>query len=172
MNRLCIVLLLAATSCDSETKAEAERKEAEAEAIAAENAAPPPPKKPATPSRFEATVDLTFSGALERKFTGPVGICGATFIDGKLQGGNYGVRNDDLEFQILAATNEELAAPTVLLNTKGEGRMSFVRRPGQGSVTIDIERGATIDAELKNIVGPQTVRVTGSVTCGPNYRVE
>jgi hypothetical protein len=175
MMRLIMFALLSvlATGCgDKKTEpaatptAEADRKKA---AIEAENRAPVPPAPPAQPSKFQAEVDLTFTGAIENKLTGPVGICGATFIDGRLQGGNYGIRTDDLEFQVIAATDEELTSPKSVLNTKGANRRSFAARD-TSKIIIDVAKGATIDVELKNIVGPETVKVTGTVTCGPDYR--
>lgn len=149
---------------------EDQRKESEAAAIAAENAAPVPPKEPAGPPKNQATVDLTLSGAVERKLEGAIGTCGATRKDGKLQGGSYGVRSDDIELQVIALTDDELASPAVVLNLKGAERKSFARRPGQGTVTIDVKRGVTVDVELKEVVGASTVRVVGTVTCGPGYR--
>ncbi|MDQ3365143.1 MAG: hypothetical protein M3680_06925 [Myxococcota bacterium] len=150
--------------------AEAERKRAAQAALDAENTAPPPPRPPAKPSKFQAEVDLTFTGALEKKFTGPVGICGATFIDGRLQGGNYGIKTDELEFQIMALTDDELSKPGAWLNIAGPDRKSFVLRREPSKITIDVVKGATFDVELKSIAGAETVKVTGTVTCGPDYR--
>jgi hypothetical protein len=146
-------------------------KKAEQAAIEAENNGPVSPKPPAKPSKFQAEVDLTFTGAIEKKLTGPIGICGATFIDGRLQGGNYGIRTDDFEFQVIAVTDEELTSPKSVLNTKGPDRKSFVGRD-TSKISIDVAKGATIDVELKNIIGPETVKVTGTVTCGPDYRTQ
>lgn len=169
------VAVVLATGCGDKKKSEsaaASNTEAadKAAAIEAENNAPVAPKAPPKPSKFQADVDLTFTGAIEKKLTGPVGICGATFHDGRLQGGNYGVRTDELEFHVTAMTDEELAKPGAILNIKGSDRKSFVARPGAGKTTIDVAKGATIDVELKNIVGPERVKVTGTVTCGPDYR--
>lgn len=173
MHRLAASVLVLIAGCaekKSEPRPTSAAAEREAAAIAAENAAPPRPKPPAKPSKFEAVVDLTFTGAIENKIAGPVGICGATFLDGKLQGGNYGVRTDDFEFQIVALSDEELSTPSVILNVKGPERKSFVGRKDVGTVAIDVAKGATIDAELRNITGGDTVHVKGSVTCGPDYR--
>lgn len=151
----------------STSSPEAER---QAAAIEAENKAPVAPKPAPKPSKFEATVDLTLTGAIDKKFQGAVGICGATFIDGRLQGGNYGVRTDELEFQILAMTDKDLAKPTLILNLHGKDRKSFVGKSDGKNVQIDVSKGATIDAVLKSMGGADTVKVTGSITCGPDYR--
>jgi hypothetical protein len=150
--------------------AEDERKAAElAAAIEAENNAPRPPKPPPKPSKFEATVDLTFTGAIEQKFEGPVGICGATYYEGKLQGGNYGIRTDDFEFQIMAMTDDELAKPGLLLNAKNP-RRSFLGRGDGKNVQIDVDKGATVDAVLKDMESKDTIAVKGTISCGPDYR--
>ncbi len=169
-----LIAALAVAGCGKKESApsaeEDQRKETEAAAIAAENAAPVPAKEAAGPPKNQGTVDLTLSGAVERKLEGAIGTCGATRRDGKLQGGSYGVRSDDVELQVIALTDDELASPAVVLNLKGAERKSFGRRPGQGTVTVDVERGVTLDVELKEIVGTGMVRVVGTVTCQPGYR--
>lgn len=152
--------------------AEADRKAKEAAALEAENNAPPAPKPPPKPPKSQAEVDLTFTGAFEKKLTGPIGVCGATFIEGRIQGGNYGIRTEDFEFQVLAVSDEELAKPGVVLNIKKPTRESFLldRKDAANKIAIDVAKGATVDVRLASMTNKTTVRVTGTITCNPDYR--
>ncbi len=130
-----------------------------------ETARRPPPG--AAPAPAKGTADLTFTGAVEEKLEGPIVTCGFTRLDGKDQGGTWRVDAGDFTFQIMALTDEELDSPKVIMNVTKPERASYAARSSAKVKTARDRTVAEIDAELKNIVGAQTVHVKGTMTCPP-----
>lgn len=170
--------LSATVSCDSEPRADADgstkgdaeasakaepKPEAEAQADADANAKPAPSD---LGSKGEA--DLKLTGAVELALTGEIARCGATFIDGALRGGSWGITTDALTFQIIATSEEELDDPKVVLNLRKPERKSYVLAKGGKVVTPRDRTVAELDTDLRNIVDKgDVIHVAGKITCPP-----
>lgn len=151
----------------------------------ADKPAAPPVSPPATPAPVPSTparsapaaepktvaqgsAQLKLTGAITKDLRGQIVTCGFTRLDGRAQGGTWAIRSDELDFQIIALTDEELDAPAATLNARQPARISYVFKRKAGKVTAAKDRTvAEIDADLHNVVGPETVHVKGTMTCPP-----
>lgn len=144
---------------------EAAAEEGAGEAADSEAAAQP---SKAAPAAGQGEASLTLSGAIEKELTGTIVTCGHTFLDGRNQGGSWAIRTDELDLSVIAMADEDFDKPTVILNARAPQRMSLVHKPGRGTVTAARDRTvATLDTDLKNVVGAESVHVKGTMTCPP-----
>ena len=127
--------------------------------------AEPAPKR-AAPSQGSASLKLT--GAITKDLDGPIVTCGFTRVKGREQGRTWGIRSDELDFQVMATTDEELAAPAAILNVRKPTAAHYVFKRKAGEVSGSSDGTVTeIDADLHQIVGKEVVHVKGSMTCPP-----
>jgi hypothetical protein len=168
-----VVLLVALAAC-SDKKQEPAPASAPSAAPQPPPAEPAPaPKKPATPPPSDpatghATAAITLTGVVDKKLEGQIATCGQTAIKGKPEGMSVHIDTPELELAILATTEKELADPKVIVNVRQPKRQSFAMYPGKkNTVTLDKGVKATIDADLKAVVGKETIHVKGTVTCPP-----
>lgn len=132
---------------------------------------PAPARDAPRPTPAAGEVDLAFTGALTRDVHGPVATCGYTDRgDGKIEGGTWKLATDDFELAILATSDAELAAPSVILNVREPERVSYALRGSDGIKLAADRTVADLDLTLKNIVGSDTVQVKGTITCPPLAR--
>lgn len=136
------------------------------EARKTDNGAPRPASDPAAPKKTapggNATVALTLTGAIEKTLAGPIGFCAIPMIGGKASGATFQVRDGGVQLAILATSEEELAAPKIVINTT-EG--SYVLRGAATTAKLVAGNSAEIEADLELVGTQATVHVKGTVTC-------
>jgi len=107
-------------------------------------------------------VALTLTGAIEKTLAGPIGFCAIPMIGGKASGATFQVRDGGVQLAILATSEEELAAPKIVINTT-EG--SYVLRGAATTAKLVAGNSAEIEADLELVGTQATVHVKGTVTC-------
>jgi hypothetical protein len=137
-------------------------------------AAPNPERTPVAPEEKKAakagpargTADLVLTGAITQELKGPIVTCGYTRLEGRDQGGTWAIRTEDFDFQIMATSDKDFAEPAAVLNARKPTRISYVFKRKAGKVSAKSDRTvAEIDADLRNVVGKETVHVKGTMTC-------
>lgn len=148
--------------------------EAPAEPVTGTPAAPPaqtaaatePPRKRAAPSQGSAALKLT--GAITKDLEGQIVTCGFTRLKGRDQGRTWAIRSEELDLQVMATTDEELASPAAILNVRKPSPANYVFKRKAGKVSGASDGTVTeVDADLHSIVGKEVVHVKGTMTCPP-----
>ncbi len=169
-----LVAALLVAGCSSENKqpapvAEPPQNEAEKPREVPADPEPVKPKAEAPPPQpvGQGEAALVFTGAIEKELSGKIVTCGYTHLDGKDQGGTWQIPSDEFSFQISVHSDEDWDEPSVIMNVTKPERKSYVLKAG-GKVTAKPDRTvAEIDADLKKVVGSETVHVKGTMTCPP-----
>jgi len=139
-------------------------------------AAPPAPSSAETPAKArpagaaasQGSAALKLTGAITKDLDGQIVTCGFTRLKGRDQGRTWAIRSEELDFQVFAMTDEELASPTVLLTVRKPARASYTFKGTAGTVKGATDGTVTeLDADLDGIVGKEVVHVKGSMTCPP-----
>lgn len=167
-----VALTLAACEKDESPPAPAEAHAPSASAPPAPTPAPAATAPVAEPRAgrgvTQGSAALKLTGAVTKDLEGPIVTCGFTHLKGRDQGRTWGIRSQELDFQIIASTDEELLSPAAILNVRKPARAHYVFKRKAGKVTGTKDGTLTeIDADLHNLMGKETVHVKGTMTCPP-----
>ena len=170
---VCVVMLVLAGCGKKQDEAPAKTAPAADEAARKaqlENENEPLPKAPPQPPKGQATVDITLTGAIEKHVTGAVGMCGATQIQGRLQGASFQVNDDDFQLVVMATTDDELKEPKVIVNQNKPAHASYALvKVGGPGLKLERDKGAEVDVDVSNVVKrndpKQRIHIKGTITC-------
>jgi hypothetical protein len=130
-----------------------------------ESKSDPAAKQGPPPATAKATVSITVTGAVDKTFSGEVGLCTIPEVDGKRSGATYKVDDGKHELTITAVTDKDLTAPKVFLR-RIEQRQGYALKAEPATMKLDPGRSAEFETDLMlgdSIEG--TVHVKGTITC-------
>lgn len=131
-------------------------------------AAPAAAARPERAAVSQGSAALKLTGAITKDLDGQIVTCGFTRLKGRDQGRTWGIRSEELDFQVIATTDEELASPAAILNVRQPARASYAFKRKAGTVSGAKDGTVTeLDADLHNVVGKEVVHVKGTMTCPP-----
>lgn len=147
--------------------------EAPAASTPAPASAPPVTAPPAEPraeraAASQGTAALKLTGALTKDLEGQIVTCGFTRLKGRDQGRTWSIRSEELDLQVMATSDEELASPAAILNVRQPVRAHYVFKRKAGKVSGTEDGTVTeLDADLHHLMGKEVVHVKGTMTCPP-----
>lgn len=131
-------------------------------------AAPPAEPRPERAAASQGTAALKLTGALTKELEGQIVTCGFTRLKGRDQGRTWSIRSEELDLQVMATTDEELASPAAILNVRQPARANYVFKRKAGKVSGTEDGTVTeLDADLHPLMGKDVVHVKGTMTCPP-----